>query len=218
LDNFFDREVAVQIEKNKKSNKWPDISSCNVTYTIVSQRVLEIWEAEGIGSFPCFPVRIVPPFPKTLTTEPPMYYRLDYKKMVGAELDFEAGDFVDAKICDVCGNFFYDISQTFDLQETKICPLTFKPETWNGAQVFYLDHTRLLFCTDKVVDCAHKYKLTNFIFTPVEIANSATWYKGVDYSKKNWREKLPEQIRQFEEEFYKQAEVYKRNLAEGEYE
>jgi len=214
MDNYFDKKIVAFVEKTR-ANKWPDIiGNGHQTFDIVSQRVLEAWEAEGIGVFPCFPVQVQPPFPKTLTSEPPMYYRLDYKKMAGVEMDFEASGYVDAKICELCGSFSYDISQTHRLQDTKIFPMAFKPGTWNGAHVFYPDHTRFLFCTDKVVDCAHKYKLTNFDFTPIEIGGSATGFKGVDYSKKNWRQKLPEQIRAFEEEFYKEAEDYKRRLVE----
>jgi hypothetical protein len=195
----------VQLEKSK-ANKWPDVfgSGSEPSFTIVSHRVLDAWEAEGIGAFPCFPVRIAPPFPKTLTTEPPMYYRLDYKKMVGAELDFEASGFVNARICEVCGNFRYDMLQTDFLRHGKIRPRVLKPDTWNGSHVFCPKQPeRFMFCTDKVVDCAHKYKLTNFDFCPIEIASSGTGFKGVDYSKKNWRLKLPEQIRRYEEDFLK---------------
>lgn len=204
LENYFDKEIAVQLEKSK-GNKWPDIigNGHESSFRIVSQRVLEVWEMEGIGTFPCFPMHVSPPFPKTLTTEPPMYFRLDYKKMVGVELDFEASGYVDAKICENCGKFSCNIEKTGNLQHLKIFPTVLKPETWSGQHVFCPKQPeRMTFCTDKVVDCANKYGLTNFDFTPFEIGDGIG-FKGVDYSTKNWRQKLPEQIRKFEEEFYR---------------
>lgn len=215
-NNFYDRDMVVEVGTSKRSTKWPDIAPCYPSFLLVTQRVLEAWEVEGIGTFPCFPVRVPPPFPNTLTPEPPMYYRLDYKKMVGVKIDFEASGYVNARTCDCCGRFLYDDTRTDIKHWTKICPMVFKSGTWNESHVFYSDHTRFMFCTEKVVDCAYKHKLTNFRFVPIEIANSATWFKGMDYSRKNWREKLPEQIRQFEEEFYIRAEVYKRTIADGE--
>jgi len=200
LTNYYDREIVVRMAKTK-ATKWADIIPCSAEpFIVVSQRVLEAWEAEGIGTFPCFPVRVVPPFPKTLATEPPMYYRLDYKKMVGAEMDCEASGYVNARTCKCCGRFRYDLVETGFLQHGKIVPKVLKPATWNGTHLFYLVQKVLFtFCTDKVVDCAHQYKLTNFHFTPIEIAGNSAGFRGVDYSKKNWRQKLPEQIRAYEE-------------------
>jgi len=208
LDNYYDRDMVVQIEESR-ATKWPDIigSGHQSSFAIVSQRVIEAWEMEGIGTFPCFPVCVAPPFLKTLTTEPPVYYRLDYKKMVGAELDFEASGYVNAKACEHCGKFIDDWKQSGILQRGKIYPYVLKPGTWNGANVFCPKMPeRYMYCTDKVVECAHKYKLTNFAFRPFEIG-SGVGFRGVDYSKKNWRQKLPEQIRMFEEDFYSKVSL-----------
>ena len=202
LKQYYDRETVVQLKKTR-AHQWPDIISNNQQFAFitVSQRVLEAWEAEGIGTFPCFPVRIQPPFPQTLTTEPPPYYRLDYKKMAKAEMDFEVSGFPDARTCEICGSFLHDSLKTMPLQRTKIFPRVFKPETWDGSHVFRLTPSGYMFCTDNVVECAHKYKLTNFLFIPAEIGSGAG-FRGVDYLKKNWRLKLSEQIRKFEEHFY----------------
>ena len=204
MDNYFDKKT-IAIIANTKASKWPDIIACgsDSSFTIVSERVLEVWEMEGIGTFPCFPMCVKPPFPKTLITEPPMYFRLDYKKMHGAELDFEASGYVDAKICDLCGEFSYDSNKTYNLRCSRVYPYVLKPDTWNGQHVFCpRQPERYMFCTDRVVDCAHKYKLTDFRFDPFEVG-SGIGFDGVDYSKKNWRQKLPEQIRNSLEDYYK---------------
>ncbi len=52
--------------------EWPDMPASGdlVFYSLVSQRVLDIWEAEGIGKIPAFPVTVVPPFPKRVVGPP----------------------------------------------------------------------------------------------------------------------------------------------------
>lgn len=200
LDNYYDKDIEVQVDK-KKGTKWPDIARCSTAFILVSQRVLEIWESEGVGTIPCFPAQVVPPFPKTLTTEPPMYYRLNYKKMVGCELNFEASGYVNARACEGCGGFAYDITQTYDKQNSKIFPYVIKPDTWNGTHIFCPRMPeRRMFCTDKVVDVAHKYKLTNFRFVPLEIGKGIS-FNGVDYSKKNWRAKMEKQVEEYRQNF-----------------
>jgi len=67
-----------------------------------------------------------------------------------------------------------------------------------------------MFCTDKVVECAHKYKLTNFAFDPLEVGKGIG-FRGVDYSKKNWRSTLPNDIRKFEKRFQSDVEKYYSN-------
>jgi hypothetical protein len=198
----FDRPLDALLDGSKASS-WPDIigNGHEPYFCIVSQRVLEVWESENIGTFPAFPVRILPPFPKTLITEPPIYYRLDYKRMEGAELDLEASGYINAKVCPMCGNFSYDLTQSDRMRNYKIIPHQLKIETWNGANVFRSKNPEgRMFCTEKVVDCAAKYKLTNFSFVPCEIGDGIG-FKGVDYSTKNWRQKMQKQVEEYRRNF-----------------
>jgi hypothetical protein len=201
-ENHYDRPFEAMVEK--KGSTWTDIigNGSEPHFTIVSQRVLEIWEAEGVGTFPAFSITILPPYPKKMTEPPPTYYRLDYKQMVGAELDFEASGYVDVKYCDACQNYSYDRKQSDRIRDFKITPYILKKGTWNGANIFRLKFpVGFMFCTEKVVDCAAKHKMTNFEFTPLEIAGSAVTFRGVDYMAKNWRKKMAKQLEEFRKNF-----------------
>jgi hypothetical protein len=202
-EDYYDRPLDAVIEK--KGNKWTDIigSGERSFFKIVSQRTLEIWESEGIGTFPAFPITILPPYPKKMTEPPPMYYRLDYKKMIGAELDFEASCFMDIKNCSGCG-FSYDWNKTHNLSQFKITSYKLLGNTWNGKDIFSIFHSSKIpgvYCTEKVIDCAAKYKMTNFRFVPFEIAGSATSFHGIDYSVKNWRAKMEKQVEEYKKNF-----------------
>lgn len=197
-ENYYDRPFDALLDTG---SKWTDIiGDGGSTFRIVSQRVLEIWESEGIGKFPTFPITIVPPY-KRMKEPPPMYYRLDEKKMIGAEFDFESSGFIDAKVCDVCGKLSFDWKQSDRMEDFKITPYVLKEKTWNGTNVFCTEHLGYMFCTEKVIDCAAKYKMTNFRFTPLEIVGSALGFRGVDYMAKNWRKKMEKQIEEFRRDF-----------------
>jgi hypothetical protein len=45
----------------------------------------------------------------------------------------------------------------------------FKEGTWNGSNLFTTDIAEThFFCTEVFVECARKYKFTNFRFIPIE--------------------------------------------------
>ena len=198
-ENYYDRPLDALLDTG---SKWTDIigNGSEPHFTIVSQRVLEIWESEDIGKFPAFSVAILPPYKKM--KEPPlMYYRLDYKKMEGAELDFDESGFINLKYCNVCQHYSYDWLQSDRMANAKITPYVLKEETWNGANIFRPQYpVGYMFCTEKVVDCAFKHKLTNFRFVPCEIGEGVG-FSGADYSTKNWRKKLEKQIEEFRKNF-----------------
>ncbi len=198
-EHYYDRPFEALLDKG---SKWTDIigNGTRPFFTIVSQRILEIWESEGIGKFPAFPVTIIPPY-KKMKEPPPMYWRLDSKKMIGCELDLEASGFIGAKYCEVCQMYSFDSSQSDRICDFKITPFVLKEGSWNGSHVFCTKYFGYMFCTEKVVDIAQKYKMTNFEFTPFEIAGSATSFDGVDYKVKDWRKKMAKQIEEFRKNF-----------------
>ena len=97
-------------------------------------------------------------------------------------MDFEASGFVDVRFCAECGTRTDEISATFHRQHSGVWQYVFRRGTWNGSNVFTTDLSPCrFFCTEAVVDCARKYKLTNFRFIPVEEgANFKS--KGLDYA------------------------------------
>ncbi len=174
-------DMTVRLEP-KKGVKWPDVLGCgSEPLLIFSGRALEAWEKEGGEALTFHRVEIARPLPKKITEEPPPYYWLEGKLMLGAQLDFEASGFVDVWFCPRCGRRTDDISATDRKQHSAVWPITFMPESWRGANLFTTDLSPYaFFCTEFLVDCARKHKLTNFRFIPVEMGYSYG-NKGLKY-------------------------------------
>ncbi len=165
-------EMVAQLEP-KKGTKWSDALGCGAfPFLIVSEYVVECWAKEGVGTFPIHEVRIAAPFPKKLSgTTPPRYFWIDGAKLKEALIDFRASGFVGVKFCPECGNRTENISKTFDNQYAKGAKFSyvFRERTWNGLNLFTTDISdTAFFCTEALVECAHKHKFTNFRFIPVE--------------------------------------------------
>jgi hypothetical protein len=167
----------------KKGTKWPDVlGTGHVPMFIVSERVLEAWYKEKLGEYPHYRVEILRPFPKAIKDSlPPNYYWVDGSKMCGALLDFKASGFVGVKFCPECGTRSHNVSATYDRQHAKAWPYVFLPGTWKGGNLFTSDLSyAYFFCTEAVLECARKYKLTNFRFIPIE-EGSGIGSKGIEY-------------------------------------
>jgi len=167
----------------RKGVEWPDVIGCgHFPFFILSESALDAFSEAGLVDLPHHGVLIQTPLPRKLERlPPPKYFWLDGKRMKGALLDFEASGFVGVRFCPECGTRTDDIGATFSRQNSRVCPFAFRESKWNGAQLFTTDLSPcVFFCTETVVDCARKKKLTNFRFIPVEEgANSKS--KGLDY-------------------------------------
>ena len=163
----------VALLERDKGVKWPDILGCGAfPFLIVSERVKDAWDREGIGAFPMEQIEIAAPLPKKLVgTVPPGYFWIDGARLRGALTDFEASGFVDVHFCPECG------ARTDNITETSMrrfaqgarWPYVFREDTWNGLNLFTTDISDCkFFCTEAVVECARKYKLTNFRLIPIE--------------------------------------------------
>lgn len=174
-------DITVVLE-SETGTKWSDVLGCgHYPLLIVSCRVIEAFEKEKLLSFPYHKVYIEKPYPKRLDeVSMPDYYWIDGPKMLGAKLNFQASKFVECGFCPECGTREIDQIKTFELQD-KGYSYIFKNDTWNNSDLFVTDLSdTLFFCTDKILDCAKKYNLSNFRFIPVETANDL---KGINYLK-----------------------------------
>lgn len=178
---YINGKIKVLLER-RKGTKWPD--ALGGAYFIVSQRVIDCWDVEGIGVFPIQPVEIAEPYPQKLEgTEPPKYFWIDGRKLNGALVDFQASGYVIREFCSECGRRIENISETFKRQYASGVEFSyvFQDDTWNGANLFTTDISEgKFFCTEKIVECARKYKLTNFRFIPIE-EGGAFGSKGLKY-------------------------------------
>ena len=179
--NHANGKIKVLFER-RKGTKWAD--ALGGEYFIVSQRVIDCWEIEGIGVLPIQPVEIAEPYPKKLEgTEPPKYFWIDGRKLNGALVDFQASGYVNFGFCSECGRRIENISETFKRQYATGAKFSyvFQENTWNGLNLFTTNISyRKFFCTEKIVECARKYRLTNFRFIPIE-EGAAFASKGLKY-------------------------------------
>jgi hypothetical protein len=166
-----DLDVVDVLLDPKKGSRWPDLlGSGDEQLFIVSERLLDAWRTEGVGEFPASRLRIMGPLPKRLQgTTPPAYWWIQGDKLLGARLDLEASGWVDVRECPRCGRRRYNISATFDRQHSAPWSYMFVEGSWNGTHLFTTNLSpACFFCTEAVVDCARKHRLTNFRFIPVE--------------------------------------------------
>ena len=172
-------DITGRLDK-EKGTKWSDVLGCgHFPFLIISERVLEAFDKENIQEFPYHRVFIDAPYPKRLDISTiPNYYWVDGSKMPGAKIDFKESRFVDNRFCPECGTRTDNIGATYELQ-SKGFSYVFKKDTWNGSDLFVTDISNTaFFCTDKVLKCAKKYKLTNFHFVPIEKGDEL---KGIKY-------------------------------------
>lgn len=159
-------DIAVELEQGR-GTRWPDILGCGSwPVFIVSRRVLDDWQTDGVGTFPSNRVIIMGSLPPKLVNVPrPDYFWLDGTKMQGGKLDFEESGFVDVRFCPECGTRLDDISATSARQRTGEFPMKIVPGTWTGSNVFTTDLSpAAFFCTDKVFKSANRRKHLNFRF------------------------------------------------------
>jgi hypothetical protein len=167
----------------RKGSRWPDVTGCGeYPLLIFSVRVVTAWEKERLGRLPRHRVKLLRPFPKRLEhTRPPHYYWARGDKLKGALLDFKGSGFIGVKFCPKCGVRSDNIEKTYDRQHSAIWPLVFRKGTWTGLNLFTTDLSpTAFFCTEKLVECAAKHKLTNFRFVPVEEGDGSE-SRGVEY-------------------------------------
>jgi len=215
-------DLTVTVGPSEEARSWPDIIACgDYPCFVVSGRAVEEWRSEDIGSlFIGGKVLFTGPLPERLQGhEPPKYFWLDGRRMLGAQLDFDASGFAGAWVCSTCGCCAYDVGATYDRQRAGACPYVFVEETWNGTNLFTTDLSpAMFFCTDAVVECARKHRLTNFRFTPVE-AGGASWSQGIDYLGKQWppysslRPSEGKTINQWVEQLRNPSQRYKARVA-----
>jgi hypothetical protein len=185
-------DLEVSLDENQ-GTRWPDVLGCGAhPLLIVSASVVESWQNEeqlapAVGGRVSF--RALPKGLEALKR--PSYFWIDGARMRGANLDFQAGGFVDVRFCAECETRSENITATHTRQASGHWPYVFAAGTWNGAKLFTSDLSpAVFFCTDEIVECARRHRHRNFRFIPSE-AGGATWSAGIDYLAKTWPTRHP---------------------------
>lgn len=174
-------DLAVTLEA--KGTMWPDALGCGAyPLLILSNRALDALKEASVETGTCNSVILTGTLPAALTSIPaPEYYWINGENLRGASLDFEASGFVGVAFCAGCGRRTEDVGKTYDRRHSRRFPYKFREGSWNGLSLFTTDLSpAFFFCTEVVLECAKKNRLTNFRFLPAD-EGSRPDSPGLDY-------------------------------------
>jgi hypothetical protein len=181
-------DLKVELGKTR-AKMWPDIVACgDYPCFVVSERFMEAMRACGVRLELGGEVGFVEPILNGLSLrDAPQYYWIDGKRHFAATMDFEASGYINVRFCPECGTRSENISATHRRQRSSPPPgEVFDYDASSGHDLFTTDLSpTAFFCTDAVIECARRHRLTNLRFIPVE-ASAATWSDGIDYLGKTW--------------------------------
>lgn len=164
-------DLQVQLGKTR-ARVWPDMIACgDYPCFVVSERFVTTMRECGVHVELGGRVDFVGPNESGLSLEAaPQYFWVDGERCRAGKMDFEASGYVDVRFCPDCGVRSNDIGRTYDLQHSDPPPgQVFDYDASSGSDLFTTDLApTVLFCTNRVVDCARQHKLTNLAFRPAE--------------------------------------------------
>ena len=95
----------------------------------------------------------------------PEYYWVDGERHRAARMNFEVSGYVGVEHCEACDVWSYDI----EASKPREFPVVFDYDATRGLDLFTTDmSSRAFYCTERVLECAKKHRLTNVAFRPVE--------------------------------------------------
>lgn len=157
-------------------SRYPDILGCGAyPFLIVSETVVNAWRDAGITSFHSYLVRVVEVRSRSKNlreTVPPYYFRIEIDGH--CSIDLAASGLEVLRFAPECEYLATNPSMATGFQMVT--------DSWDGSPLFRdrLYYPRVSFCTQLVLDIAHKYKFTNFRFEPMEGPYDSS-SKGIDY-------------------------------------
>src|SRR5262249_44960052 len=112
--------------------------------------------------------------------EQPEYHRIEITGH--CDIDFAASGIQVENVCPVCGTMKWSPIPEYKLSGP---PFKMVPDSWDGSDLFRnrCHFPSVSFCTEKVLEIASKYRLTNFRFEAMELPPDAK-SKGIPYLPK----------------------------------
>ena len=158
--------------EDKTARHWPDLLGCGeLLLFVVSERFVDALATNGMNVEVGGRVVIQEPVSKGLrVSDAPAYHWVDGERHRAAAMDYEASGFVDPVHCNGCGRVSYDIAKTNARRHgNPPAPIVFHYDETSGLELFTTDRTALsFFCTERVLQCAKRHRLSNVAFRPVE--------------------------------------------------
>ena len=152
----------------KRGTQWPDLIGCGAVVVglfVASGRFVAALRQEGVRVELGGRVEFAEPGPKRLSlADAPDYHWVDGERLAAARFDFEASGYVGVEHCAACGRRL-DISTP----SVRDHPVVIDYDASSGLDLFTTDmNPRAFFCTERVLGCARKHRLTNVAFRPLE--------------------------------------------------
>ena len=156
--NYANRELSLLVEGK---GKLPDYLMCgHYPLMIVSDRVLTIWEKEGVTGYTSYPVVLVDQQMEEIINA--QYYNIIISGR--AELDFTKMGVKIKKVCSKCGAVEYN-KETWEFGEAIM-----KESTYDKSDIFtYQFFEASPACTKKVLEIVYRNKLTGFRFKELKL-------------------------------------------------
>ena len=162
----------------KRGTQWPDmIGDGHLVWLFIgSGRFVEALRTEGIRVELGGRISFTGPAPKRLSLDDaPDYYWVNPDRHRAAKMDYAASGFVGVERCASCGRQSYDIRAS----RSDESPRVFEYDASSGLDLFTTDMGMGFYCTERVLECATKHRLTNVAFRPVEdpFAKPVTYWR-----------------------------------------
>lgn len=164
-------DLQVRLE-NRQARFWPDVIACgDYPCLVVSENFVNSAQGCGIRLVLGGKVEFDEANVSNLSIDDALqYFWIDGMMHFAAKMDFIASGYVDVHFCEECGNRSDNISLTYDKRHADPPPPTvFEYDSKSGLDLFTTDLApTAFFCTDRMLECARRNKLTNIAFCPVE--------------------------------------------------
>ena len=157
--------MRARLDPNR-GTQWPDMIGDGhlVWLFIISGRFVDALRAERIRVELGGRIGFTGPVPKRLSlADAPDYHWLDPERHRAARMDCAASGIVGVERCVSCGRQSYVIKASSDES-----PPVFEYDASLGLDLFTTDMGKRFYSTERVLECARKYRLMNVAFWPVE--------------------------------------------------
>ena len=157
--------------EERRGTRWPDLLGCAYSYMVSSRRFVDAMREDGVRLELGGTVGILEPAPVRLSLDDaPRYVWIDGWKHLAGTMDFEASGYAGVRFCESCGARDEDVDATSRRQRAvPPPPIVFDYDDSLGLDLFTTDLSPLaFFCTDRVLRCASRNRLTNIEFRRVE--------------------------------------------------
>lgn len=166
---------------------WTDVVGGGGSYPsfMVSERIVDVLNAEGITSFTAYPVELTVTAKKLRGVPAPRYFWIKCARSVRCDEQKSGASFPPIS-CATCGGRATNTNQRWVVPRWAVI----EPDSWLGDDLFDFANAGPgggMFCTRRVIELAHRHRWTCCWFIPLDIKRGdvGSW-RGINYLAKRW--------------------------------